>query len=142
MYFFFFSGIFLALTANCAHNFFHQQNNWRMYYFDLSLFSSYEWRVTHGLSHHLFTNTIYDIEISFLEPFWEFLPKPNKTFLQRYGVYIYEWLIIPIVMYIEALKRIIHLCSGAARLRPENVFPLCELMLMAVAASSFGLALR
>lgn len=31
------SGVFLALTTVAAHNFFHQKNNIRMYYFNFSL---------------------------------------------------------------------------------------------------------
>lgn len=34
------SGILLALTTVAAHNFFHQKDNFRMYYFDLSGLSS------------------------------------------------------------------------------------------------------
>jgi hypothetical protein len=34
------SGVLLALTVISAHNFFHQRDNVRMYYFDLSLMPS------------------------------------------------------------------------------------------------------
>lgn len=34
------SGIFLALTVVAAHNFFHQKDNFRMFYFDFCLLSS------------------------------------------------------------------------------------------------------
>ena len=44
-----------------GHNFFHQRNNWRAHYFDLSLFSTRYWRVSHALSHHLFPNTLLDL---------------------------------------------------------------------------------
>jgi len=52
------AGFALGCTAVGAHNFFHMRDNWRMYYFDLTPLSSAEWRVSHGLSHHLFPNTI------------------------------------------------------------------------------------
>ncbi|KAK3852491.1 hypothetical protein Pcinc_040928 [Petrolisthes cinctipes] len=62
------AGLVLSLTMIGAHNFFHQRDNLRMYYFDLSLLSSYDWRITHGISHHIYPNTIYDFEVSVLEP--------------------------------------------------------------------------
>jgi hypothetical protein len=49
------SGVVLALLMMCSHNFFHQQDNWRMFVFDLSPFSSYDWRITHAYSHHVST---------------------------------------------------------------------------------------
>ncbi|KAG8268916.1 hypothetical protein J6590_014489 [Homalodisca vitripennis] len=33
------AGLLLTLTANCAHNFFHMRDNWRMFLFNLSLFT-------------------------------------------------------------------------------------------------------
>ena len=33
------SGIFLSMLTVCAHNFLHMKNNWRVYYFQLSLMS-------------------------------------------------------------------------------------------------------
>nr|XP_053632245.1 cytochrome b5-related protein-like isoform X1 [Cherax quadricarinatus] len=136
------AGIVLGMTGNCAHNFFHQRDNWRMYYFDLMLFSSYDWRISHGLSHHLYTNTIYDIEISALEPIWEFLPKSDKSFMKRYGSWIYEQFIMPMALFIEAVKRIYHQYSGDMKLRPENLLPVVEFILMAVVSSSVGMAFR
>jgi hypothetical protein len=72
------AGLNLALLANCAHNFFHQKNNWRMYSFDLTTHSSHEWRITHCYSHHMFPNTINDYEITAFEPFVQFLPRSSK----------------------------------------------------------------
>ena len=53
------AGFILSLCTTAAHNFFHKKDHWRMYYFDLSLLSSYEWRISHAISHHLFPNTIF-----------------------------------------------------------------------------------
>ncbi|XP_042223121.1 cytochrome b5-related protein-like [Homarus americanus] len=137
-----FAGIVLTLTGNCAHNFFHQRNNWRMYYFDLTLFSSYKWRISHGLSHHLYTNTIYDFEVSVLEPFWEFLPKPKKSFLQRYGSCVYEYLILPLTAFLEFGKRLYLQYCGTVKWRLENVLPVLEFVVMALLAPSYGMAFR
>ena len=34
------------------------------FYFDLSLTSSRDWRISHGLSHHVYTNMYLDIEVA------------------------------------------------------------------------------
>jgi fatty acid desaturase len=82
------SGIFLSLTAIAAHNFFHQKDNFRMYYFNFTLLEYKEWRISHALSHHLHTNTINDLEISSLEPFIEYLPGQKKILEQLVKIVI------------------------------------------------------
>lgn len=52
------AGFILSITVIGSHNFFHIRDNWRKYYFDLSLLSHHEWRVSHAISHHLFPNTV------------------------------------------------------------------------------------
>jgi fluoride ion exporter CrcB/FEX len=42
------TGAALSLLTIHAHNFFHKRDNWRMYLFDISCLSSFEWRTTHG----------------------------------------------------------------------------------------------
>ena len=59
------------------------KDNFRMYYFDISIMSSKEWRISHVLSHHMYPNTIWDMEIYVIEPFLQFLPNP-KTYLYRF----------------------------------------------------------
>ncbi|KAJ4430951.1 hypothetical protein ANN_19544 [Periplaneta americana] len=91
------SGFLLALTVIAAHNFFHQKDNFRMYYFDLSLMSSSElgfcfgrdWRISHALSHHLYPNSLLDLELSMFEPVFQFLPDPSKQWWARYGPMLY-----------------------------------------------------
>lgn len=47
------------------------------------------WRVSHALSHHIYTNTINDLEISTLEPFLQYLPtKKNAIF--KYCAWLYS----------------------------------------------------
>ncbi|XP_011506370.1 PREDICTED: cytochrome b5-related protein-like, partial [Ceratosolen solmsi marchali] len=58
-------------------------DNFRMYYFDLSTMSSKDWRISHGLSHHLYPNTVWDMEIYNFEPFLIYLPCHYKSFLYR-----------------------------------------------------------
>ena len=123
------SGIFLGMSTICAHNFFHQSDNWRMYIFDLSLFSSYDWRASHAISHHLYTNTIYDFEIAVLEPFFIFLPR-EKNFVQKYLVYVYIHVIYFLAIPIEFGKRIVGLIRGTTKFRKEYTFPLIFLIIL------------
>jgi hypothetical protein len=68
------TGFVLQCLTICAHNFFHMRANWRMYSWDLTPYSSAEWRVSHAYSHHAFPNTAYDYEVLALEPYVEYLP--------------------------------------------------------------------
>lgn len=68
------AGCMLGITIMTAHNFFHKKDNFRMYYFDFSLFSHNDWRISHVISHHMFPNTILDLEVSIMEPFMVYLP--------------------------------------------------------------------
>ncbi|XP_041970884.1 cytochrome b5-related protein-like [Aricia agestis] len=70
----------LCMMTVSAHNYFHRADNWRMYLYNFSGFSYSEWRVSHAMSHHLYTNTAHDLELSMLEPFLQYLPKPDKPF--------------------------------------------------------------
>lgn len=75
------SAVSLTWTIIVAHNFFHARDNFRMYYFDLSLMSSKDWRVTHVISHHMYTNTTWDHEIYSFEPLINWLPL-NKSVIK------------------------------------------------------------
>uniref|UniRef100_A0A1B6H6A9 Cytochrome b5 heme-binding domain-containing protein n=2 Tax=Homalodisca liturata TaxID=320908 RepID=A0A1B6H6A9_9HEMI len=101
------AGLLLTLTANCAHNFFHMRDNWRMFLFNLSLFTVRQWRITHALSHHLFPNTHYDLEISSFEPLMMFLPSPEKTKLFGITSAVVSPLLYPFFYFFEALRRIL-----------------------------------
>ncbi|EFA08577.1 cytochrome b5-related protein [Tribolium castaneum] len=100
-----FSGIFLSLTAIAAHNFFHQRDNFRMYYFNFTLMEYSEWRISHALSHHLHTNTINDLEISSLEPFLEYLPGKKHILVQLAQIFISPivWCFIFLGSFIRSL---------------------------------------
>lgn len=76
------SGLFMMWLSIIAHNYFHQKDNWRMFCFNISLLNYREWRVSHAMSHHLYPNTYYDLEISMFEPFLQWIPRP-KTQTQK-----------------------------------------------------------
>ncbi|KAJ8929854.1 hypothetical protein NQ314_017458 [Rhamnusium bicolor] len=91
------SGILLGLLTIAAHNYIHRKDNWRMYYFQFSLMQVREFRISHVLSHHLYTNTIDDLEISLLEPLLQYLPVDKKP-IRRYA----QCFIIAPLVLIEA----------------------------------------
>jgi len=76
-------GVFLTWMTIAAHNFFHMRDNFRMYYFDLSTLSSRDWRISHVMSHHMYPNTLWDYEMYVAEPFLQWLPNKNKSFLKK-----------------------------------------------------------
>ncbi|XP_067213340.1 cytochrome b5-related protein [Linepithema humile] len=99
------ASIFLTWTTVAAHNYFHMRDNFRMYYFDLSMISSKNWRITHVMSHHMYTNTMWDYEIYVAEPFLQWIPDKNKSYL----IAMISRIISPIVWMLlfttEGLKR-------------------------------------
>ncbi|KAK7068825.1 hypothetical protein SK128_014906 [Halocaridina rubra] len=130
------AGITLSLASIASHNFSHQRDNWRMYVIDLSMLCSYDWRITHVLSHHPFPNTFYDLEVARLEPVLVLLPDPGKNLMQRFGCRIYEYLIYPIHFYLNALKKYYLIIRGEEQFRPELLLPGLELVVMALIAPS------
>ncbi|KAF4520003.1 hypothetical protein B566_EDAN007151 [Ephemera danica] len=102
-----FAGVVLGLSTTGAHNFFHLRENFRRYYFDLSMLSSTSWRISHALSHHLFPNTVADLEISFGEPYLFWLPSKDKTLYQRYASWIYTPLVYAFIYHNEYIRRIL-----------------------------------
>lgn len=116
------SGVSLALLANAAHNFFHQKDNFRMYYFDFTLMSSRGWRISHALSHHLYTNTVYDYEISSLEPFLQYLPQ-SKPVIFRYPSWFYSPVFYMFMFTGYFIRGHIQNIIDRRKIRPENLLP-------------------
>jgi hypothetical protein len=92
------SGFCLAGLANCAHNYWHLRDNWRMYTFDLSCYSSYEWRISHGYSHHTFPNSVLDYEIWAFEPMIYFMSFEKKKKIPSFLVILLIIVVFPIGM--------------------------------------------
>ncbi|XP_039293035.1 cytochrome b5-related protein [Nilaparvata lugens] len=103
----FISAACLTGASIAAHNFFHQKDNWRMYYFQLSLMSVTDWRITHSLSHHIYTNTYHDLELMMMEPFLQWLPKENKNWLAKNFAWLYTPVVYLSVYHGQALIRIL-----------------------------------
>lgn len=73
------TGAFMYCQLVIAHNYFHRKDNFRMLWINLTLADFTSWRITHAMSHHLYTNSYYDLEISFIEPILQYLPR-KKSF--------------------------------------------------------------
>jgi len=123
------TGCVLFLNINCAHNFFHQKDNWRMYVWDLGLLSSYEWRITHALSHHLFTNSVMDIEVSGIEPIFDFRVYP-KSNIKRFLPGLLLFTASQFAFFPQVVIRMMAILQGQQKIRPENLLPLVELILL------------
>lgn len=123
------AGLALTLTVNGAHNFFHQRDNWRMYCLDFSFMSSYEWRITHSLSHHNYTNTVWDFEISCFEPFTYYTVRP-KTWTQKYRPILSTLVVGASAFFVDGLRRVGNLILRKQKLRPENLLPFTEPLYM------------
>nr|CAH7757886.1 unnamed protein product [Callosobruchus chinensis] len=128
------AGMALTLTAVAAHNFFHQRDNFRMYYFDFTMMLHREWRISHALSHHLYTNTVYDLEISSLEPFLQYLPT-KKSFFFKYLSWIYSPLVYSFVYLGSYIKSIIQILQLRERLPLSVILPFTVLAAMLISTS-------
>lgn len=128
------SGIFLSLLANAAHNFFHQKDNFRMYYFDLTTMHSRDWRISHAMSHHLYTNTVGDLEISMFEPFYNYLPgkKSKLKYLQ--------WIIAPgiyaLIFHVSFIKSLVYNLVYNNQFRWQNILPFSIFLMMTMLPGS------
>lgn len=103
----FLTGLLITWAVVAAHNYIHRRDNWRMFVFNLSLFSYREWRVSHAMSHHIYPNSLHDLEISMFEPFMSWIPDARfKNNLQRYASWIYGPLVYALLYMGECFKRI------------------------------------
>lgn len=68
------AGLGLCWVATSTHNYFHQRDSWRMYTFNLTMMNFRNWRISHALSHHVYANSLHDLEMSMFEPFLCWIP--------------------------------------------------------------------
>ncbi|XP_063824153.1 cytochrome b5-related protein-like [Ostrinia nubilalis] len=99
-----FASVNLALLTVACHNYIHRRTNWRMYLFNMSMWSYRDFRVSHVISHHLYTNTLMDLEISSLEPVLFYNPRKDKPLYGKLG-FITELLFFPFVFFLSFFKR-------------------------------------
>ncbi|XP_022825340.1 cytochrome b5-related protein-like [Spodoptera litura] len=94
----------LAVLTVACHNYIHRKTNWRMYLFNMSMWSYRDFRVSHVLSHHLYTNTLMDLELSSLEPILFYTPRKDKPLHAKLGC-ITEIFFFPFVFFLSFTKR-------------------------------------
>ncbi|XP_053673890.1 cytochrome b5-related protein-like [Anopheles nili] len=117
--------ICVSATIIAAHNFLHQRDNWRMFVFNIAFLSYREWRVSHVISHHLYPNSVLDMEISAIEPYLCYLPWPElKNSFQRYGSWLYGPFIYGAMFLGEFVKRLTEgISHGKNRLHLDDLIP-------------------
>ncbi|CAL8110466.1 unnamed protein product [Orchesella dallaii] len=123
------AGTVLGMLTVGAHNFFHKKDNWRIYYYDLSSLSSYEWRISHAFSHHLFPNTVLDFEVLLGEPMIEMLPIRPKYFIHKYIMPFVIDTLYGVYGLLQIVFRIISVLQGKQRIRPENLLVILQLFI-------------
>ena len=133
------TGLILGATCSCSHNFFHQRDNWRMYLFSLSGMLSQDWRISHAVSHHLYTNTVSDVESTALLPYLNYFPFREKNFVQRVLAPIYYQLLFVSVIPMQMASRVVLILKDPSEFVPEQLIPLLELVLF-LTLSPLGLA--
>ncbi|XP_070503223.1 cytochrome b5-related protein-like [Chironomus tepperi] len=73
---------FGAWIIPTSHNFNHQRNNWRRFNANFVMLGWRTWRTTHVISHHMYSNSFTDMEITVLEPFVQLLPVHGRSKLE------------------------------------------------------------
>ncbi|XP_034099116.1 cytochrome b5-related protein [Drosophila albomicans] len=108
-----FAGLSLCWLATSSHNYFHQRDNWRMYFFNLSLMNFNGWRVSHALSHHVYPNSLHDLEMSLFEPLLCFVPsKEYASKLHRVISILISPIVYTALCFVQIIQRlIISLCK-------------------------------
>ncbi|CAH2105611.1 unnamed protein product [Euphydryas editha] len=99
------ASVTLGWVVVASHNYIHRRSNWRMYIFNLSLWSYRDFRVSHALSHHLYPNTLMDLEVSAFEPLIVWNPRKDKPLYNKIIV-LFELVFFPLVFIINFLKRV------------------------------------
>lgn len=89
-----------------GHNYLHQRDNFRMIYFNLSFMSYRDWRISHALSHHMYPNSLHDVEVMLFEPILCWIPSEKvKNSVQRYVSWIYSFALYFLLYIAEFLKK-------------------------------------
>lgn len=71
----------------------------------IDYFFNREWRVIHVLSHHLYPNTLVDLEMALFEPFIVWMPRKTKGFFLKYMPRFYAIFIYIAIFDSQILRR-------------------------------------
>lgn len=98
--------VLLSFLLVSGHNYLHLRDNFRMFYTNLTFMNFAEWRVTHAMSHHMFTNSLVDIELLWLAPMLCWIPRADaKGWVARYVSWLYSPLVYASFFVLEIFKR-------------------------------------
>ncbi|XP_075972014.1 cytochrome b5-related protein-like [Anticarsia gemmatalis] len=100
------NGFILSSVVTCAHNYFHRRDSWRMYLFNLAGGSFNDFRISHAMSHHLFTNTAQDVEYTILEPYLRFFPYKDKTIWNQMAAFYYP-VIFAFALFVITIQEVV-----------------------------------
>ncbi|CRL02068.1 CLUMA_CG015162, isoform A [Clunio marinus] len=119
-----FTGLLFAWGFFIGHNFLHQRNNWRKIMINFSLMSFREIRISHIFSHHIYTNSFNDLEVTLPEPAVSWFPVKEKSWMQRYGSWIYSWLVFGIFPQVLLIQRLVlHFTTPVKSFFMEDLIP-------------------
>ncbi|KAF5308056.1 hypothetical protein FQR65_LT06431 [Abscondita terminalis] len=100
------SGTFLIVAS---HNYVHQRDNIRMFYGNTVIITPGGLRVMHILSHHLFPNSQFDLQLTCLFPMLNMYPA-KKSFLVKYVFRLTAIIsVFPFIFYMCGLDSIIEM---------------------------------
>ena len=128
------AGYWCFVLFGVGHNYFHQANCLWRFCADFTPFSSYDWRVSHAQSHHLYPNLGMDLEASGLEPLVSFMRnQPTNSPL----VYLYWHVVSFLIGPIQVLELWWRIVTRRSALLPENLIVPAQLAVLVVCAG-FG----
>jgi fatty acid desaturase len=99
------AGLMIAWSFFIGHNFLHQKDNWRKIMINFSLMSYREIQISHIFSHHVYTNSFNDLEVTMVEPAFSWFPLSTKTFVQKYLSWIYTWSMFAMLSQLLFIQR-------------------------------------
>lgn len=111
---YFAASLSLAWLVIASHNYIHRKDNWRMYLFNFGLWSYRDFRISHVLSHHVYPNTLMDLEISAFEPLLFLNPRRDKPFYAKFSILI-QSVLFPLLFVMSYLKRLVFIFNTKSR---------------------------
>lgn len=90
----------------------------------VNFFFCRDFRVSHALSHHLYPNTLMDLEISAFEPLVYWNPRKDKPFISKHFALLVECLYFPFafsVLFITRWVSFDFLILSSLFVSPENL---------------------
>ncbi|KAH8246349.1 hypothetical protein KR038_001269 [Drosophila bunnanda] len=102
------AGLALCWVATATHNYFHQRDSWRMYTFNLTLMNFRSWRISHALSHHVYSNSLHDLEMSMFEPFMCWVPgRQYASKMQRWVSVVISPVVYVVLFQTQIILRLV-----------------------------------